>query len=281
MARNFIIFFNGKEGTTAIVQGLDERRGVAVLHNAQDNWEPFDEVCCGDMSMRTATSMLDTVYSGAPYDFDAMNTRYMKTGRFALQPYSPPDIFGLKMRFRPPSRWTRRLPPAQAVFRRKAISLMQKHNIFAFVAVRQDVLRWALSLYHGDGTGREGHLQFRLQRGKIDRKDIPKIKVDLDRFARIVGRCEKVLERKRRWIEMFKANGVQTAPMLYEYFNSDPAAFYTDFFGKIGVPEPEIDPAKKRRERVMKKVHSDDISDFVLNPDDVLARFGDLYARFA
>jgi len=99
---------------------------------------------------------------------------YTRTGKRRLGEISRNGVVGFKMRFTPPtymgafSRWNRlsRIVAKYHTqsFRRMMINLLQSHNIVAFLAVRQDVLKWGLSKYHGDGTGKPGHLQFRFCR---------------------------------------------------------------------------------------------------------------------
>lgn len=65
------------------------------------------------------------------------------------------------------------------------IKILRRNDTVVFLAVRQDVFRWGLSKYHGDGTGQPpGHLQFKLARGELQKSEIGKIHVDPERSRR-------------------------------------------------------------------------------------------------
>jgi hypothetical protein len=282
MARNFIIFHAEREGSTAIIQSLSERLGVTIVHQENDRgWEPFNKVCCGEMPMRTLFHCLDVIYGNKPIDFPALNARYTKTAFGPIEAFPPSEILGLKMRFRPPWRWEMALPPARWLFNKQMVSLLRRHNIYVFVTIRQDVMRWALSKYYGNGKRIGGHLQYSVAAGKIDPSALPKVTVDLGKFERIVQEFERKHVINKRLIGKLQSAGVQASPLLYETFASDPSQFYGQMFDALGVPHPAIDPAQVRSTYRLNKVHSDDISSFVVNADDVIARFGNRFARWA
>ena len=82
------------------------------------------------------------------------------------------------MRFR--TLWYKRWLYRQVLFR-----LFARFRVVVVLLVRQDLLRWALSVYHGDGTGKPGALQFKLASGAIKREDIKPIEVDCERLAEL------------------------------------------------------------------------------------------------
>src|SRR5690606_32592926 len=139
---------------------------------------------------------------------------YSATARWPLRPFDKSKSVGSKMRFRP----QRASEPMRRLFRRPcphlAVNRLRGPDAVAFVTIREDVLRWALSKYHGDGTGRPGHLQFRLARRKIRRSRIPKIHVDLNEFRQLLQTCEETVARKWELIERLNARGVTAWPML-------------------------------------------------------------------
>ena len=71
-------------------------------------------------------------------------------------------------------------------------SLLRKHKVVVLFTVRQDFMRWALSRYHGDGIGKEAHLQFDIATGDIDADKIPGIWVDPDRFRQSILNCREI-----------------------------------------------------------------------------------------
>jgi hypothetical protein len=282
MPRNFIIFFEEKEGTTAIVYALAEYHGVTVIHQTDDlGWEPFDRHNSGEMPLRRLRYCLETLYSGSAIDFDRLNSVYTQTAMRPLASFGPSDVLGLKMRFKPPPRWQKALPLTRWMFKKMMFALLKEHDIFAFVAVRQDVLKWALSKYHGDGSGRRGHLQFKVAQSVLDPSTLPKINVDLKEFEKLVQHCEHRHLMKHKLMDEFRAAGIGTAPLLYETFNTAREEFFQNFFSALGMPAPHIDPSKVRVKSQLKKVHSDDISTFVANHEEVVSMFGDRFVRWA
>jgi hypothetical protein len=279
MGKNFIILFEEKEGSTPIVRLLDNFTTVDIVHQVSNTgWEPFDLHCCGPISMRNYLRCLKLIYGEERPYMEELNRIYTATARSPLRTFDKGKAVGLKMRFRPQRshswvNWL--LDPA---FRYFSIDLFRTNDVVVFVTVRQDVFRWALSRYHGDGTGRPGHLQFKLAKGKIDRSQIPKIHVSLPDFRRLVSHCERQVMLKRRLLARLSRSGVTAWPMLYESFCDDKSAFFAEVLSRLDLPSTEHDVtvALEKGTR-FQKVHSQDIREFVVNADDVLEEFGERY----
>lgn len=282
MGRNFVILFEEKEGSTAIASLLRNFNRVNVVDTTPSSgWEPFDLHCCGPISMRNYLRCLDLIYSDQMPYMQELNAIYTATARCPLRRFDKRKSVGFKMRFQPQrdNEWVRRLlgPP----FTHLSINRFRAHDVVVFVTVRQDVFRWALSKYHGDGTGQPGHLQFKVARGNIDRTAIPKIHVDLDEFARLLETCERVVVRKRHLIDRLTRKGVTAWPMLYESFCDDTPAFFADVLSKLELPSTEQDIATALNKGTrFQKVHAHDIREFVVNADDVLEEFGGRYVSW-
>lgn len=289
--RPFVIFFTEKEGSTPLVHLLDGFERISVVHaDSEAAWEPFDTNCSGHMPIRDLERCLHHVFGPAPVDMDALNAIYQKTAPAPLAPIPTGAAVGFKMRFRPPRRgpWgvpgpapvTTRVERALTVaqrraFRHRMFRVLREHDVTVFIAVRQDILRWALSKYHGDGTGRPGHLQFKLAQGKITRADIGKIHVERDRLAAILRTCRETHDAKRRLEARLDAAGIRTAVLRYEDFLADQRSYLANLLHTIGVTpaEGEIDDVIARGSRV-EKVHADDLGEFVANADEVIDEFG-------
>lgn len=294
--RNFIIFFNEKEGSTPVVHLLNEFKAVSVVHQGQGGWEPFDAHKCGAMPIRKLERCLRLVYGSSPVDMDALNGVYTATATGPLVPIEPKTAVGFKMRFRPPSSNPLRIPTKHRVakrlrravqkaqhrrFRRRMLAVLHDCDVTAFVVVRQDLLRWALSKYHGDGTGRPGHLQFAVATGRIERDTIERIHVDLDKFRRIIRWCKRDHERKRELLADLESAGVRTAVLRYEDFVSEPAGYFARLLEALDLEADaaEIDAVLARGTR-FEKVHSDDLSEFVENHQEVVDAFGGSFVRW-
>ena len=291
--RNFIILFNEKEGTSPLVRLLDNFDQVSITHQVQNSgWEPFDRHNCGPMPLANLERCLDIVFGEEPIDIDQLNQVYTETAKFPLAEFSKSGAVGFKMRFVPPrnnspymasfSPWNRMYRRhAESLFRRMMIELLSRNNVAVFFAVRQDVLRWGLSKYHGDGTGKAGHLQFKLASGQISRDDIDKIHVDCLRLDKIISTYEEELVRKRRLMEEFKLAGIRTRPLIYEEFLEDKHQYFGQIFEflDLEVSKEEIDAAINQGE-YFKKVHSDNLSDFVENHEEVNEKFGNRFVNW-
>ena len=290
--QNFIIFFEEKEGTSPLVRLLDNFEQISIIHQVKNKgWEPFDRHNCGNMSVRNLMRCLDIVFNKASTDFEQLNQIYIKTAKRPLEEINRNGVVGFKMRFAPPtymeafSRWNRLSKIvtkyyAQS-FKRMMINLLKKSNVVIFLAVRQDLLRWGLSRYHGDGTGKPGHLQFKLAKGEITKDEIGKLHVDCTRLEKIISGCERSHSHKRRLMEEFKLSGIQTYPICYEDFLADKRQCISQIFHfiELKISEEEINDALKMGEYFV-KVHSDDISNFVENHEEVKEKFGDRFVSW-
>jgi hypothetical protein len=286
--QNFIIFFNEKEGTSPLVRLLNNFEQITIIHQINNKgWEPFDRHNCGHMSLRNLKRCLNIVFSKASTDFDRLNRIYTRTAKRPLERITGDGVIGFKMRFTPPKHlktFSRgKLSKMVAkyhtrLFRRMMINLLQRNNVVVFLAVRQDLLRWGLSKYHGDGTGKPGHLQGKLASGEITRDKIGKIHVDCKRLEKIISKCQKFHSQKRRLMENFRLSGIQAHPLFYEDFLADKQKYFDQIcnFLELRISKEKIDDALKMGE-YFKKVHSDDISDFVENHEEIQEKFGDRF----
>lgn len=293
--QNFIIFFRQKEGTSPLVRLLNNFDRISVVHQVNERgWEPFDAHNCGPMPPRELETCLHTIFNGGPIDMDMLNANYTKTSAGALEAIdSSASAVGFKMRFRDPGNpfyvsgfdaWNRLSGKlyrecTAAAFKKRMFGLLRKANVTVFIAVRQDLLRWGLSMYHGDGTGRPGHLQFKLAGGEVKKKEIGRFQVDCSRLRRIISRLEKAHAEKRALMKDLKSAGITTYPLRYEDFLADKPEYFKYFFECLSLEatDNEIDCALQRGTQ-LKKVHSNEISDIVANHQEVTQTFGDCFA---
>jgi hypothetical protein len=266
--RDFLMPFEEKEGTTAIVRRLHKFPQVDVIR-ARGEWEPFDRHACGPMSLDTLTECLELIFSGA--SADAINDVYRRTATRSLSRFDPRRSVGFKMRFK--HEGTR-----QPEFKEAMIEVLAQHNVLVLMAVRQDLLRWALSKYHGDGTGRPGHLQFQLASGALNRGDIPRISVDPAALERTIGRCRETHVAKRRLASDLRAAGLHVVPVRYEDFLADETAFFRDLLSRLGHEPTERDMQEALSSDIgVQRVHGDDLSEYFVNAEELEARFGDRF----
>jgi hypothetical protein len=282
MSTRFIILFEQKEGSTPMIRLLDNFDSIDIVHQVSNRgWEPFDLHTAGEMPIKNYVRCMDLIFGPKTPYMEELNSIYTATSSRALETFDKRNNVGFKMRLRPHHhnkllRWFR-----ASEFRRKTIDILERHGVTVFVTVRQDVFRWALSMYHGNGTGQPGHLQFKLAKGLIKRSDIPPINVDPDKFRPILGKFENRIEEKRQLIDTLNSRGIRAYPLLYEDFCADKPAFFGKFAESLGIElSAEELRAGLERGTDLKKVHSDDISEFVTNADEILDAFGDRYIRW-
>ena len=79
----------------------------------------------------------------------------------------------------------------------------------------------------------------------------------------------------------FSKAGLSVYPLLYEEFLQDKQAYFQKLFSALGisVTNSEIESAIGQG-GVFKKVHSDNISSFVENHQEVMERFGDRFSAW-
>ncbi|MCP5005995.1 MAG: hypothetical protein GY941_18960 [Planctomycetes bacterium] len=291
--RNFIILFNGREGTSPLVRLLNNFDQISIIHQVDNSgWEPFDRHNCGSMSLLNLEQCFDIIFNKESIDIKRLNHIYTRTSKKPLEEIRKNGVVGFKMRFShlgsspnisaylPCNRLLTRLLKKYHAWSYKSmmLNLLKKNNVTVFFAIRQDVLRWGLSKYHGDGKGNAGHLQFKLASGNISREQIGKINVDCKRLEKIILNLEDSHTRKRQLMEEFKLAGIQAYPLCYEDFLADKRKYFREIleFLELEISTEEIDAALQRGEH-FEKVHSDDISEFVVNHQEVLEKFGNRF----
>jgi hypothetical protein len=264
------------------------------------------------MTLNNLERCLDIVFSQGPKNNERLNRIYTKTAKRPLVAIGEKGVIGFKMRFTPPRPYPfagDRFPSGNNIpeqnfkeryirvlrnaiiypfrkmmfrsFRKMMFDTLRKNNVIVLIAVRQDVLRLALSKYHGDGTGKPGHLQFKLARGVISKDDIGKITVDCARLEKIIAKCESQHTEQRLLLEDFKRAGIEAHHILYEDFLTDKRSYLERLFEilELNICSDEITHVLSQDE-YLKKVHSDDISEFVENHEEVLSNFSDRFVSW-
>ena len=295
--RNFIILFHEKTGTSPLVRLLDKFDLISMLHQVNyTGFEPLDRHRCGRMKLGNLEKCLDIIFEPGPKDFEQLNRIYTATAKRPLDMIDPRGVVGFKMRFTPPNPYPLhidRLPLwnklSERLFRKSyfksfkgmMFDTLKRHDVVVLMAIRQDVLRLGLSVYHGDGTGKPGHLQFKVARGTIASDDIGQIQVDCERLEEIISRCEKMHQEDRRLMEEFEQAEIGVHPVLYEEYVTDKRSYLERLFRilELDITDDEISHVLGQEE-YFTKVHSDDISTFVKNHEEVSSRFADRFVSW-
>ena len=295
--RSFVIFFHEKTGTSPLVRLLDKFDLISMLHQKNyTGFEPFDRHKCGRMTLNNLKKCLDIVFNQGPKNIEQLNRIYTATAKRPLDIIGEKGVVGFKMRFRPPNPYPlliERLPVWNELaeehfrkrylqsFKRMMFNTLKRHNVIVLIAIRQDLLRLGLSKYHGDGTGEPGHMQFKIARGVIAKDENEKINVDCEQLEKVVAKCEALHEENRLLMQEFKQAGIQVHPILYEEFVTDKRSYLERLFRilELDITSDEISQVLGQEE-YFKKVHSDDISEFVENHEEVTSRFADRFVSW-
>lgn len=274
--KNFVILFQGAEGTSAIVRYLNNFQEINIIH--QDNgkgWEPFDEHNSGKIHLRDFLKCINLIFGRRPFNPDVLNGVYKKKSMFNLVNFSNDlGVVGFKMRYRSKDSIFRTLGFERLnsfLFHRFFMRYLKKHGVVVFVMFRCDRLRWALSKYHGDGTGKKGHLQFKVADGDVKKDEIGKVHVDINRLKEILKKCERVHEGKRNLMRAFKSEGIETHSLIYEDFLRDKSSFFASIFQYLDLEiSYENLQCGLKKGGHFSKVHNDDLSSFVENHEEVI-----------
>lgn len=282
--KDFVILFEEKEGTSAIVRYLNNLDEVSILHQINNKgWEPFDNHNCGDIKLSDLKKCMSLLFYKKRNNISKVNEIYRKTAKLNLENFEREGkSLGFKMRYIPTVR-KNFIPKAinTKQYKRTLNNIFKSHDVVVFIMVRQDIFRWALSKYHGDGTGKKGHLQFKLASGDIKKDVIPKITVDVDKFDKIIHQCEQSHANKKKLLREFQEAGINAYPIFYEDFLESKKEFIKEFLEKINITptDKSIDDAIEMG-GYFKKVHSNDISGFVENHEEVMTKFGEKYINW-
>jgi len=292
--RNFIIIFDGKEGTSPLIRLLNNFHQISIIHQINSSgWEPFDKHNCGALTLKNLEKCLDIIYNKGSIDIKQLNDIYCKTSILPLEEINRNGIVGLKMRFnnyrenplyiKSFPTWNRALRGLiknyyARPYKHMLINLLKRNDIVVFFPVRQDILKWGLSRYHGDGTGKGGHLQFDLASGKISIDQIGKIQVDCSRLNKFIMECEKLHAQKHKLMEELSLANIPVYPLCYENFLENKQKYFKQIFKYLDlkISNDELNNALKDG-AYFKKVHSDNISNFVVNYQEVIERFGNSF----
>lgn len=260
--QNFIIFFDEKVGSSAIVSMLNNFDKIDVLHQIDnEGWEPFDKHNSGDISAEDLRACMRLIFDDSADHMTALNRIYTKTATRPLEAFRKDNSRCFKMR---PWRFWRELP-----------GILKENEIAAVILLRTDLLRWALSHYHGDGTGKKGHIQFKLASGDMSRSEIQPFHADLLRLERIITSKRMSNDEMIDLYLRMKENNIKAKFITYEEFMENRYKFFANLLSFAGY---DVDPNELSvaldRKIPFEKVHSEDIATFVKNADEVLKKFG-------
>lgn len=239
--KNFIIFFNGHEGSTAIISHLKKlEQFINILW-----YEPFDN-CHLKKSLKgdDLTNLFKAVFTN---DKKSASNIYNKYSDSKLELKTNRSV-GFKMRWRSFN---------------DVSSVLRDEKVVVFILIRKNILKSAVS------RCKSNSMQFKLIKKEIEQN--PKTVLNLKLLKEKLLLCEQILKDKEDQVNRCKQMNVEVHKIYYEDYCNDKVKFFTDVLGKL-----EINLTDEQLEQFafstnyFKKVHDDDIRKFVVNYDEVL-----------
>lgn len=244
--KNFIILFDGGEGSSAIVSQLKNFDPIDIIW-----FEPFDNHHLSKpISEQDLNEMFNIIYNNKQDDVDKkiLGNIYSKYSDKIITDYDKNHVRGFKMR------------PKVIDIR----DTLKNNQVVVFVLIRKNKLKWAVSKLE------RNTLQFDLVKGNI--KENPKLTVNFDILSENIDKCTTIINKKYKLINEYKNYGIDAHPIYYEDFCNDKQNFFKNMFDmlKVNIDDSEIDHVLTNKKCFFKKVHSDVLSDFITNYDQFL-----------
>ncbi len=226
--QNFIIQYNGREGSSAIISTLSGQKGVNVpLFEELDHYAYSQTHKNPDYAQA-----LNDVFTTGVFKGERKNTQFLQT----RPPGEKIKTTGFKWRV------------AGKIV--EIAPVLKKHNVTVFFLQRRDFLGLACSSYvhnYGNriqsGVDVQTHPQFSLSSGKdeseiadkfekLNRQEFKLVRFLFYRSARRVAAYKKIQIGRAR--QLARA-GVPLGMIYYEDFDADPKAFTIDLLARIGI----------------------------------------------
>lgn len=243
--KHFILFFDGQEGSSSIMDYLKNFDQINTI-----GFEPFDK-CHLKRNFIDAdfSNILELIFNNNIKDAytEQIMKIYKKYSIHNIYDFDKNKSIGLKMRFRD----YEILKP-----------ILIKYNIVAFVLIRSNLLKFAFS------RSKPLSLQFDLIDGKIDASPITHL--NLDTFSNKLSECKIENDNKQKLINTFIKDGITCYPVYYEHFCHDKKSFFRNILNKltINIPDIQIEIALNKG-TIFKKVH-ENIIDSIINKEEFI-----------
>jgi hypothetical protein len=242
---NFVIFFDGQEGSTAIIQNLINFDQIGILHGKINDlyaYEPFEDYMFlnslygglgRDMPIDEAMRCMGFLFNRKE-DFFRQKYASYSSFNFSKEIFSK-QFLGFKMT-------TNRYPQEELI---KLIEYLRHLEVVVFFLERKDNLKWAISKSMG-------HLkQFELVSGK-PRGDF---RADIDKIKGFLEKCKHIKYQKKIMFDEALKSGIDCEKIFYEDFMYGKNLFFERLTKKLGLNSK----LKSNKHISLKKVHPDDL----------------------
>jgi len=242
---NFIVFFDGQEGSTAIMQNLINFDQVGVLHGEINDlyaYEPFEDYMFLDKSyggigrdipLDKAIECINCFFCKKELSFHEKYNEY-NSFNFSREIFSK-QCLGFKMR-------TNRYCQEDMI---KLIDSLSQLKVVLFFLERKDNIKWAISKSIG-------HLkQFDVCSGKPRGEFF----AETDKIKYVLQKCKEIKSQKKVLFDKALNNGIDCKKIYYEDFMYGKNLFFRAITKKLGF---EL-KSKSFKSIFLKKVHPDDL----------------------
>lgn len=264
--KKFLLVYTQKEGSTAILQTLDNLPNITVVKSRR-SYEPFDLHENKELSPIEILSNFNYVFRvGTNEELTAINENRKENPEYQFDINAP--VRGCKMRIRVRKDFNSNQEFDDYI--NELFSILTSNNFLVFILHRENIFNWALSTYHGDGSGHQGHLQFKLARGVLSQDSIPKIRIDSQKFLFVYKSLLALVENKRRLYRKLENLNMGVVILIYEDFLANKRLFFKKIYAALNVEVSESQLSEGLKlPIILKKVHSKPMSDYFVNYDEI------------
>ncbi len=239
MARNFVILYCGREGSSAITKAFSNRSDVRI-----PVFEDFDQYARADTAEDDVPMILDHMLATGQF-----STKISDGAARSTEPTLPsPPAIGFKWRI-----WGDAKRLAQ---------VLHQHKVVVFELLRADIVNFALSAYLSEHVLpfeensrfsrilQDPNPQFRIRWLEADARDEVISFIRARSFSVDAEKLSEIMQAYLGWrallrdtyIDPFRASGLEVHTLFYEDFLADAADFLGRMAAAVGVP---IDPAQR------------------------------------
>lgn len=254
---DFALLFNEREGSTAMIGALDKITGISCLRTSKYSYEPFD-----NWNVTHDVSVMQQIIRKIEYRATAvdLSEQYRLIALQDQDIYYKPEslVAGFKARFSHHP-WEK---------------ILKGSKFHVLMAFRDDIIAQGISRYHGNGSFREGHMQFTFKQGTL----IEPFAVDLGKFSEIVNYIINANNRKKELILRLQENKIPVSVIIYEEFARDPVFLIERILKKVGFKSDRNIIKNCLEKQPLRKVHSSKLGDFIINFEDINKQFSSVVA---
>lgn len=239
MNPKFIIVFGGNEGSSALISYI--ANFIYVYGFESFEYDHFLNYHDGDFDV-----LLEYMFTNNREEFDK---KYQSMEPKMVQCPFPPPSFCFKIRV--------------GYITNQMVSVLKKHGITVFILLRRDKLKHTLS-------SMDPQLQF--VGGTISSKRIYNTEIFKEKYKEILT----INKLKETAYTQLSTEGINVEKIYYEDMLVDKTAFIKNILTRASVHFNDFDGNTVLSTCVFKKVHPDDVREFVQNYDDIMQAYDEV-----